>query len=87
MKEVYEPLGELVFIKPDEALTKSKGGILIPNSVQEKPLRGTVVAKGKECTVKVGDSVLYGKNSPTQVDEELVAIKESQLMAVIKKKK
>ncbi len=86
-----KPLGDRVLIEPLEAEVKTSGGIYIPDSAQEKPQRGKVVAVGTgtkdiEMEVKVGDMVLYGKFSGTeiQVDEEdYLIMRQSDILAVI----
>ena len=71
------PLGDRILVKAEEAKEKKVGGIIIPDTVKEKPQEGSVVAVGKgkmgkdgkiiEMDVKVGDKVLYGKYSGTEV--------------------
>ena len=61
-----KPINDRVVVKPAEAETKTKGGIIIPDTAKEKPQRGEVVAvgpgkEGNKMTVKKGDIVLYGK--------------------------
>ena len=63
-----KPLADRVLIKVSEAETTTASGIIIPDNVQEKPQKGTIIAVGKgtkdnPMTVKVGDTVLYGKYS------------------------
>ena len=90
------PLHDRVIIKRMEEERKSPGGIVIPDSATEKPIRGEVVAAGKgkilengsvrALDVKVGDKVLFGKYSGTEVKvdgEELLVMKEDDIMAVI----
>jgi chaperonin GroES len=87
-----EPLGERVIIKQDEAVVTTASGIIIPETAQEKPQKGTVIACGKgtnktPITVKPGDGVLYGKYAGTELkyeDEDLIIIKESDILAIIK---
>jgi chaperonin GroES len=91
-----KPLADRVIIKPSEAEEKSKGGIILPDIAKEKPIEGTVVAVGPGKTaedgkavkpeVKVGDKVLYGKYSGTEVTvdgEEYLIMRESDIFAVI----
>jgi chaperonin GroES len=71
-KMKQKPLKDRVLVKPHEAEEKTASGIYIPESAQEKPQRGTVVAVGEgkkdePMTVKVGDVVLYGKYSGTEI--------------------
>ena len=90
------PLHDRVIIKRLEAETKSAGGIVIPDSAAEKPIRGEVIAAGtgkiledgkvRPIAVKAGDKVLFGKYSGTEVKidgEELLVMREEDLMAVI----
>lgn len=93
-----KPLGDRVVIKPLEAESKSKGGILLPDTAKEKPQEGKVMAIGKGkvldngtvCApeVKVGDKVLYGKYSGNEITtkdgEELLIMREDDILAVIK---
>ena len=93
-----QPLGDRILIKPLEAEEKTKGGILLPDTAKEKPQEGKVVAVGKGKTlesgkvealeVKVGDIVLYGKYSGTEITkdgEEFLFVKEEDILAIIKK--
>ncbi len=87
------PLADRVAIKPLEESETMKGGLYIPDTAKEKPIQGEVVAVGpgrreKGETVpmelKVGDRVVYGKYSGTQVelnDEEIILIKEADVIA------
>ena len=93
-----KPLGDRVVVKPLEAETKTKGGIVIPDTAKEKPQEGKVVAVGKgkilesgsvqAPEVKVGDKVLYGKYSGNEITtkegEELLIMKEEDILAIIK---
>ncbi len=89
------PLQDRVIIRRMEEETTSPGGIVIPDSATEKPIRGEVVAVGKGLVLdngdmrpldlKVGDQVLFGKYSGTEVKldgEELLVMKEDDVMAV-----
>ena len=90
------PLHDRVIIKRLEAETKSAGGIVIPDAAAEKPIKGEVVAVGtgkiledgkvRPLAVKVGDKVLFGKYSGTEVKvdgQELLVMREEDVMAVI----
>ena len=92
------PLHDRVIIQCLDAETKSPGGIVIPDSAAEKPIRGKVVAVGKgkilesgdvrPLDVKVGDHILFGKYSGTEVKvdgEEYLVMREEDVMAVIEK--
>jgi chaperonin GroES len=92
----FRPLHDRVVIRRLSAEEKSKGGIIIPDTAQEKPMEGEVVAAGPGARneagvltpldVKAGDRVLFGKWSGSEVKidgEELVIMKESDLMGVI----
>ncbi|MCC6864589.1 MAG: co-chaperone GroES [Ignavibacteria bacterium] len=91
-----KPLGDRVIVKPKAPEEKTKGGIILPDTAQEKPMEGKVVAVGNGKTddtgkkvamdLKVGDNVLYGKYSGTEVkvnDEEYLIMRESDVYAVI----
>ena len=93
------PLHDRVIVKRLESETRSAGGIVIPDSAAEKPVQGKVVAVGKvkiledgnvrPLDVKVGDKILFGKYSGTEVKvdgEELVVMREEDVMAVIEGK-
>ena len=90
------PLADRVVVQPAEAEEKTKGGIILPDTAKEKPVEGTIVAAGPgkisdngelmKMTVKVGDKVLYGKYSGTEVTidgEEYLIMRESDIFAVI----
>ena len=86
-----KPLADRVLVEPAAAETKTSSGIIIPDSAKEKPQKGTVVAVGsgtKEnpITVKVGDNVLYGKYSGTELNHEgndYLIMKENDILAII----
>ena len=86
-----KPLADRVLVEPAAAETKTSSGIIIPDSAKEKPQRGTVVAVGygtKEnpITVKVGDNVLYGKYSGTELQhdgKDYLIMKESDIFAIV----
>ena len=87
-----KPLADRVIIKQDDAETTTQSGIIIPDTAQEKPQKGRIVACGdgtKEnpMTVKEGETVLYGKYSGTELKhegEDYLIIKESDILAIIK---
>jgi len=93
-----QPLGDRVVIKALDAEAKTKGGIVIPDTAKEKPQEGKVVAVGKgkvlengtihSPEVKVGDKVLYGKYSGNEITtkegEELLIMREEDILAIIK---
>jgi chaperonin GroES len=93
-----KPLGDRVVVKPLEAEAKTKGGIVLPDTAKEKPQEGKVVAVGKGKVmengsvaapeVKVGDKVLYGKYSGNEITtkdgEELLIMREEDILAIIK---
>jgi chaperonin GroES len=92
----FKPLHDRVVIRRINAEEKSAGGIIIPDTVQEKPMEGEVVAIGPGARneqghivaleVKAGDRILFGKWSGTEVKldgEELLIMKESDIMGVI----
>lgn len=86
-----KPLADRVLIKPKEAEEKTQSGIIIPDTAKEKPMEGEVVAVGngkkdEPMTVKVGDKVLYGKYSGTEINidkEQYLIMRESDIYAVI----
>ena len=87
------PLADRVAIRPLEETETMKGGLYIPDTAKEKPIQGDVIAVGAgrlekgervPMDLKVGDRVVYGKYSGTQVDlegEEIILIKESDVIA------
>ena len=86
-----KPLADLVLIKPVAAEEKTVGGIIIPDSAKEKPLKGNVVAVGKgtkdeEMVLKAGDSVLYGKFAGTELElegERFLIMRQSDVLAIL----
>ena len=96
-KEVnITPLHDRVIVRPAAAETISAGGIYIPDTAKEKPMQGEIIAAGPgkasedgklvTLQVKVGDSVLYGKYSGTEVSvngEDLLIMRESDIFAVL----
>jgi chaperonin GroES len=94
-KVKIQPLADRVVIRPLEESEQMKGGLYIPDTAKEKPMQGEIIAVGHgriekgdkvPMELKVGDRVLYGKYSGTEVklgDEELLIIKESDVLAVI----
>ena len=87
-----KPLADRVLVKPAPAETKTIGGIIIPDTAKEKPLKGEVVAcgngtKDEEMVVKVGDTVLYGKYGGQELEfegEKYLIMRQSDILAVIK---
>ena len=90
------PLHDRVVVKRVEEDTTSAGGIVIPDSATEKPAKGEIVAVGngkilesgevRALDLKVGDNVLFGKYSGTEVkvdDQELLVMREDDIMAII----
>jgi chaperonin GroES len=85
------PLHDRVVVKPAPAEEKTAGGIIIPDTAKEKPQRGTVVAAGpgkkdEPVTVKVGDTVLYGKYAGTELNVEgndYLIMRESDILAIV----
>ena len=90
------PLADRVVVKAAEAEEKTKGGIILPDTAKEKPVEGTIVAAGPgkvsengelvKMSIKVGDKVLYGKYSGTEVTidgEEYLIMRESDIFAII----
>ena len=91
------PLSDRVLIRPEEALEKTEGGILLPDSAQEKPLQGKVIAVGPgalneangsrtELNVSVADTVLFGKYSGAEIKidgVEYTIVREGDLLGVL----
>lgn len=91
----FKPLHDRVAIKPLAQENKTSGGIIIPDSAQEKPMQGEVVAVGSgsrnsqgniiPLEVKVGDVVVYGKWAGTEVrvgNDDIIIMKESDIMGI-----
>ena len=91
-----KPLSDRVVVEPAPAEDKSAGGIILPDTAQEKPQQGTVVAAGPgkvsdsgtlvEMTVKNGDKILYGKYSGTEVNvsgTDYIIMRESDILAIM----
>ena len=86
-----KPLADRVLVKPAVAEEKSVGGIIIPDTAKEKPLKGEVVAVGggtkdEEMVVKKGDQVLYGKYAGTEIEfdgENYLIMRQSDILAII----
>ncbi|MCI6504583.1 MAG: co-chaperone GroES [Prevotella sp.] len=86
-----QPLADRVLIKPAAAEEKI-GGIIIPDTAKEKPLKGEVIATGngtkdEEMTLKAGDTVLYGKYSGTELEydgEKYLMMRQSDVLAILK---
>lgn len=87
-----KPLADRVVVEPKAIEQKTAGGLIIPDTNKEKPLEGVVLAVGagtKEIAmeVKVGDKVLYGKYSGTEVSvdgKELLIMRQADILAIIK---
>ncbi|MBA2407669.1 MAG: co-chaperone GroES [Chitinophagales bacterium] len=86
-----KPLADRVLVKPADAEEKTKGGIIIPDTAKEKPMKGQVIAVGigkkdEPMTVKAGDTVLYGKYAGTEItieNNEYLIMRESDIFAII----
>jgi chaperonin GroES len=98
MATKFRPLHDRVVVRRIEGEAKTKGGIIIPDTAQEKPMEGEIVAAGPGARgedgklvpldVKKGDRILFGKWSGTEVKidgEELLIMKESDIMGIIQK--
>ena len=92
----FRPLHDRVVVEPLEQEEKTAGGIIVPDTAQEKPMQGKVVAVGPGARredgalqppdVKKGDTILYGKYSGTEVkidDKELLIMRESDIMGIL----
>ncbi|MBA5629135.1 co-chaperone GroES [Moheibacter lacus] len=90
-KITIQPLADRVVVEPAPAETQTASGIIIPDTAKEKPQQGTVVAAGagkkdEPLTVKVGDKVLYGKYSGTELKwegKDYLIMKESDILAIV----
>ncbi len=91
-----KPLADRVVIKPSVAEEKTKGGIIIPDTAKERPVVGEIVAVGPgrkgddgkliPMELKVGDQVMYGKYSATEITvegQEYLVMRESDVIAVV----
>ena len=91
-----KPLSDRVVVRPNEAEEKTASGIILPDTAQEKPQMGEIMAIGPgkvsengaliEMSVKAGDNILYGKYSGTEISvesEDLLIMRESDILAVI----
>lgn len=91
------PLGDRILVRPMESEEKTKGGVILPDTAQEKPQQGEVVAVGTgrilengqkvPLEVKAGDKILYGKYSGTEIKHEgteYLIVKESEILAILK---
>jgi len=86
-----KPLADRVLVEPAEAEEKTASGIIIPDTAQEKPQKGKIVAVGngkpdEPLTVKVGDAVLYGKYSGSEISvdgKDYLMMRESDILAII----
>ena len=94
MAAKLQPLGDRVVVRPTAKEEVTKGGIVLPDTVKEKPQEGKIIAvgpgrltdEGKRIVmdVKVGDTVLYAKYGGTEIkedDEELIILRESDILA------
>ncbi len=86
-----KPINDRVVVKPAPADEKTTGGIIIPDTAKEKPQKGTVVAVGNgtkdhTMTVKIGDTVLYGKYAGTELKldgKDYLMMREDDILAII----
>ena len=86
-----KPLADRVLVEPMAAETKTASGIIIPDTAKEKPQKGKVVAVGpgtkdEQMTVSIGDTVLYGKYSGTELKLEgndYLMMRESDILAIV----
>ncbi len=86
-----KPLADRVLVKAAAAEEKTIGGIIIPDSAKEKPLKGEVIAVGQgtkdeEMILKAGDQVLYGKYAGTEIEldgEKFLIMRQSDVLAIL----
>ena len=92
----FKPLADRILVKPLEAKEQTKGGIVIPDTAKEKPQEGKIIAVGEgkksdegkiiAVSLKVGDKVLYGKYSGTEITlggEECLIIREDDVLGIV----
>ncbi|MFL5754469.1 MAG: co-chaperone GroES [Bacteroidia bacterium] len=90
-KVSIKPLADRVLVESAPAETKTAGGLIIPDTAKEKPMKGKIIAVGtgkkdEPITVKVGDTVLYGKYAGTEIQvdgKEYLIMRESDIYAII----
>ena len=90
-KVSVKPLADRVLVESAVAETKTAGGIIIPDTAKEKPMKGKVIAVGngkpdEPMTVKAGDTVLYGKYAGTEIQvdgKDYLIMRESDIYAII----
>ena len=87
----FKPLADRVLVEPSEAEEKTSSGIIIPDTAKEKPQKGKIVAigngtKDEKITVKVGEIILYGKYSGTEINidgTDYLIMKESDIFGIV----
>ena len=92
----FKPLHDRIVVEPQEGEEKTAGGIIVPDTAQEKPMQGKVLATGPGARgedgallpleVKKGDTILYGKYSGTEVkidDTDVLIMRESDVMGIL----
>ncbi|MCX6350540.1 MAG: co-chaperone GroES [Bacteroidetes bacterium] len=86
-----KPLADRVLVRPADAETTTKSGIIIPDTAKEKPMKGKVIAAGpgkkdEPTSVKVGDEILYGKYAGTEISidgSDYLIMRESDILAIV----
>tara|TARA_B100000700_G_scaffold122547_1_gene137292 strand:- start:1081 stop:1359 length:279 start_codon:yes stop_codon:yes gene_type:complete len=87
----FKPLADRVLVEPSAAEEKTSSGIIIPDTAKEKPQKGKIIAVGngtkdEKITVKVGETVLYGKYSGTEINidgTDYLIMKESDIFGIV----
>ena len=87
----YRPLKDRVLVEPHKAEEKTASGIIIPDSAQEKPQKGTIIAVGEgkkdePMSLKAGDVVIYGKYGGTEIHidgKDYLIMRESDILAIV----
>lgn len=90
-KQPIKPLHDRLVLKPIEVLSKTAGGIIIPDTAKEKPMQGIVLycgdgKKDEPMTVKVNDTVMYGKFAGQEIEvegEKCLIMREADIMAIV----
>lgn len=92
----FKPLGDRILVEPTEASEQTKGGIVLPDTAKEKPQEGKIIAIGEgkktddgkvvPTSLKIGDKVLYGKYSGTEITvdgNEYLIVREDDILGII----
>jgi len=81
-----KPLGKRILVKPIRAAEMTPGGIILPEVTNDKPIKGEIIAVGSDCSVRVGEIVMYGKFGGQELEFEGVKylmMREEDIMATV----